>query len=418
MPPFLILLRLDINTTFTYFWLFVDGMNRQAFIIFIIIFSPTLLLAQVPYSQQKDAIDLLRTAFDISKPRKTDSTSLKEGGKVVAFLPNVGYAPQSRFLVQFVTNVALKNTNANVSIFNILATYTQNRQSILQGTSSYFSKNNKYFFSTDWRLMNYPQSTYGLGMNTSLDKGIDMNFRYLKLYQTLMRSVASGLYVGIGYQFDYHWKIQSLTEDDIVTEISGYSLGTSGASVSSGPTVALLFDNRTNAMSPSRGFYANMVLKQTLKSLGSNTNYQSLLLDARKYFNLSGNGNHVLALWSYNFFTHGHVPYLDMPSTGWDTNVNTGRGFIQGRYRGQNLMYLETEYRFTLTRNQLFGGVVFSNLQTVSEPDTRRFNKIMPAIGAGLRIRVNKFSRANLAIDYGIGGDGSRNLYFNFGEVF
>ncbi|MFD0878270.1 BamA/TamA family outer membrane protein, partial [Massilia pinisoli] len=213
------------------------------------------------------------------------------------------------------------------------------------------------------------------------------------------------------YQFDYHWKIRSAIKGDEVEHISDYTLGITGKSVSSGPTLSLLFDSRTNSLSATQGFYTNIVFKQSLKSLGSNTNYQSLLVDARKYFNLSGNTNHILAFWSYNFFTSGTVPYLDMPSTGWDTNVNTGRGFIQGRFRGKNLMYFEAEYRFALTRNQFLGGVLFSNLQTVSEITNNKFEKLIPAIGAGLRIRVNKFSRANLAIDYGIGGDGSKNLY-------
>ncbi len=393
-------------------------MTIRASIIFILFFIPTLLQAQIPYSQQRDVSDVFRKIFKAKKPRNTDSTSLKEGGKVVAFLPAPGYAPQSKFLVQAVVNVAMRNTNANISIFNLMAVYTQNKQSILQYNTSYFSKNNKYFFSTDWRLMNYPQATYGLGMNTSLDYAIDMDFKYLRLYQTLMRSIGKNLYLGIGYQYDYHWKIQSMIDGARIEKISDYTLGVSGKSVSSGPTLSLLFDSRTNSLNATHGAYANIVFRQSLKSLGSNTNYQSLLIDARKYFNLSGNTNQILAFWSYNFFTNGTVPYLDMPSTAWDTNVNTGRGFIQGRFRGKNLMYFEAEYRFALTRTQLLGGVVFSNLQTVSDISNNRFGKIIPAIGTGLRIRINKFSRANLGIDYGMGADGSRNIYFNLGEIF
>ena len=62
----------------------------------------------------------------------------------------------------------------------------------------------------------------------------------------------------------------------------------------------------------------------------------------------------------------GNPPYLDLPSTGWDSYNNTGRGYVQGRYRGKDLMYLESEYRFGITRNGLFGGVVFANAETVS----------------------------------------------------
>jgi hypothetical protein len=42
----------------------------------------------------------------------------------------------------------------------------------------------------------------------------------------------------------------------------------------------------------------------------------------------------------------------------------------------------------------------------------------MPAGGFGLRIKVNKKTNTNLAIDYAIGVDGSRGLFVNLGEIF
>jgi len=43
---------------------------------------------------------------------------------------------------------------------------------------------------------------------------------------------------------------------------------------------------------------------------------------------------------------------------------------------------------------------------------------ISPGYGAGLRIKLNKFSRTNVAIDYGFGAGGSRGFFVNLGEVF
>lgn len=389
---------------------------KQCWVVLFML--PIKMLAQMPYSQQKDLPDVLRNAFNIKKTRKTDSTSMKEGGKIVAILPNIGYSPQSRFLVQFVSNIAFRKTNANVSSINVLATYTQNKQLIFQKNMSYFSENNLYFYSTDWRLMDYPQATYGLGMNTSLQNPIPMDFKYLRLYQSALRRISKNSYVGLGYQFDYHWEISNFHDNQKDNPISDYTVGVFGKSFSSGPTLIFLFDNRSNSISPSEGFYSNIVLRQNLQTFGSDENYQTMMIDVRKYFRLPRNSNNVLGFWSYNVFMNGKPPYLDMPSTGWDTNVNTGRGFIQGRFRGKNLMYFEAEYRFNLSKNQLLGGVLFSNIQSVTELNSSQFKKHIPSLGLGLRIRVNKFSRANLAIDYGIGGDGSHNIYFNFGEVF
>jgi hypothetical protein len=105
---------------------------------------------------------------------------------------------------------------------------------------------------------------------------------------------------------------------------------------------------------------------------------------------------------------------------------NTGRGFIQGRFRGKNLVYGEAEYRYGITRNRLLGGVVFANAQSVTEINYTRgkgesdggFERVVPALGAGLRLNLNKASRTNLAIDYAWGLDGSHGLALNLGEVF
>ena len=58
------------------------------------------------------------------------------------------------------------------------------------------------------------------------------------------------------------------------------------------------------------------------------------------------------------------------------------------------------------------------NAQSASEPRHQRFDAVAPAAGVGLRLNLNKHTRTNLAVDCGIGLQGSRGLFFNFGEVF
>ena len=127
----------------------------------------------------------------------------------------------------------------------------------------------------------------------------------------------------------------------------------------------------------------------------------------------------MLALWSYNWLTiAGKPPYLLLPSTGWDDYFNTGRGYIQGRYRGRQMLYMEAEYRMQITKNGLLGAVFFANAQSFSKDLSRQFQTIAPAAGAGIRIKLNKFSGANLCIDYAFGAEGSRGFFVNLGEVF
>lgn len=368
---------------------------------------------------QQDIADLAGRWFPRLPITPHDSSSLREGKRFVLIIPQIGYTLQTRGLAAVLVNSPFRMANANMSSVTGQLSYTQNHQVILTATSSIWSQRNRYLWTNDWRLMHYPQATYGLGMYTSTDRVINMDYAYFRFYQSLLRRMAPNLYGGLGYHLDLHWNIDSYNSRREVTRISRYENGVEGRSVSSGPIVQLVYDNRKNAINPAGGLYVSATFRANMSALGSDNTYQSALVEARKYVHLPGNSDNILAFWSYNALTlSGDPPFLDLPSTGWDNTGNVGRGFIQGRFRGKNLLYAETEYRFHLTADRLLGGVVFANAQTVTELTSRRFEKVVPAIGAGLRIKMNKVSHTNLSIDYGFGFDGSKGLFFNLGEVF
>ena len=347
---------------------------------------------------------------------------------MLLLVPVVGYSQQTSGVVELALNAAFERPGANVSTIVGAAEYTLNEQLIFTLTSALWTPDNRWAFLGDWRVMKYPQSTFGLGMFTSTNEDVvSMDYKYLRFYQTVLRRVAPAWYVGGGMQLDDHWDIVSRNKRREVTSISHYPYGVSGRSISVGPVVSILHDGRANAINPQEGYLLNAQYRANLKALGSDRSYQSLILEGRLYLHPSPRSANILALWSYNAFTlNGNPPFLDLPATGWDMYGNTGRGFIQGRFRGKNFVYGEAEYRFGITRNRLLGGVVFTNAQSVTEISFVRgqgvvdgdFEKVVPAVGAGLRINLNKASRTNLAIDYAIGLDGSRGLALNLGEVF
>ncbi|QKG58920.1 BamA/TamA family outer membrane protein [Hymenobacter sp. BRD128] len=356
-----------------------------------------------------------------------DSLGLQRGHHMLLLVPVVGYSQQTSGVAELALDIAFQRPGANVSTVVGTAQYTLKDQLIFMVTPSLWLPENTWNFVADWRVMRYPQSTYGLGMYTSTTGGVvSMDYKYLRLYQTAFRRVAPAWYVGLGYQLDDHWDIVSRNSRREVASISRYSYGVSNRSLSSGPVVSVLHDNRGNAINPQGGYFFNALYRPNFKALGSDTNYQTLLLEGRLYLHPSPYSSNILALWSYNNFTlNGNPPFLDLPATGWDMYGNTGRGFIQGRFRGKNFMYGEAEYRFGITRNHLLGGVVFANAQSVTELSVTHgrvqdgtFEKVVPAVGGGLRINLNKASRTNLAIDYGFGFDGSHGISLNLGEVF
>ena len=121
-----------------------------------------------------------------------------------------------------------------------------------------------------------------------------------------------------------------------------------------------------------------------------------------------------------NFVTGGNVPYLSLPAIGYDQRGRSGRGYAAGRFRGESLIYLESEYRFPISPcGGILGGVLFVNGTTTTNKasDVKLFNYIRAGYGAGIRIMVDKSTRTNLGIDFGIGAH-TTGIYLNASETF
>jgi len=312
-----------------------------------------------------------------------------------------------------------EDRKTNISSILLSPIITAKQQLVAPLQFSIWTKDNKFNIQGDWRFLKYPEATYGLGGTTTDADAVQLDYDQIRVYTFVLKTLGKNFYAGLGYQYDNHWNIAQLNVPaNTVTAFDKY--GYSKSSISSGPSVDLLFDTRTNSLNPEAGStYANIVFRQNLHALGSDANWSSLLIDARKYFHLSDRSNNILAFWSYNWLTvNGNPPYMDLPSTGWDAYSNTGRGYIQSRFRAKNMVDLESEYRFGIMRNGLLGGVVFANAQAYSESAGNLFKPIIPGWGAGLRIRFNKFSKTNICLDYGFGLHGSNGLFVNLGEVF
>ncbi|QRR02758.1 hypothetical protein HWI92_18470 [Dyadobacter sandarakinus] len=366
----------------------------------------------------KDIMDVLKGLKKkspddtIKKPEK-----IRSGKMLFSIVPAAGYTLSSGLVGSINVNTAFYTSNperTNISSITTNFIYTQYKQMTIPLQANIWTRSNNVNFVVDWRFFKYPQDTYGLGPYTELTDAVQLNNSHLRLHQSVLKKVGKSLFAGLGFFYDVRWNVKQAAENADLTRY-----GLLPRSVSAGPIATISYDNRKNSINPIEGFFANAQYRHNVTLLKSSTNWQSLIVDIRKYFNLPAGSRNTLAIWNYNWLTlHGKPPYLDLPSTGWDPSNNIGRGYIQGRFRSPKLLYLESEYRFALTRNGLLGAVVFANAQSVSAWPSNDFRKISPAGGLGLRVKVNKTSRANVAIDYGFGLHGSRGLFVNLGEVF
>jgi hypothetical protein len=130
---------------------------------------------------------------------------------------------------------------------------------------------------------------------------------------------------------------------------------------------------------------------------------------------------HLLAFWFFgDFRISGNMPYMNLMANGFDQSNSSGRGYTQGRWRGDDYVYGEVEYRFPISPcSKIVGGVLFANVSTASsrDNDVPLFGFLKAGCGFGVRIMVGKHDRTNLLIDFGL-GQLSQGFYLKAQEVF
>jgi len=376
-------------------------------------------------NNQLDFKEIVGDLVHKGKKKKADTTEEVKSMKLrVSAVPAAGYSLATGFAGLLAGNaVFYTNKDANTSTMVTSFTYTVRNQIILPLLTNIWTKDNKYNIVTDWRYLKYPSYTYGLGGYTTLSDGYLINYSAIRLHQTFLREIVHNMYAGVGYNYDYFYNVQELNKPPgvVLTDFEKYESDKTVKTTehASGITLNYIYDSRKNSINAEQGTFFNVIYRANLTALENDFTWRSLIIDGRKYIKLPANSDNVLAFWTYEWLTlSGQAPYLMLPNTGGDPYSNTGRGYIQGRFRGNNMAYVESEYRFGITPNGLLGGVVFVNAQSFTEETSNRFETIAPGYGAGVRIKLDKYSRTNIAVDYGFGLNGNGGVFVNIGEVF
>ncbi len=369
--------------------------------------------------KELDLIDVVRLLLHRKLMASTDSVGKNEKLHI-SLLPAPGYTQSTGFLGVVSGNFAFfvnDKHNINESNVSMNVSYTQMKQAIFAAQPNIWTYNDEWNLIGDNRFIKYPQPTFGLGGHTLPDQSYTLDYFLVRLHETALRHIIKDFYAGLGYDFDYHFDIRELTTNNAITDYQRYGGGSK--SVTSGPKAEVEYDSRRNAINPSGGFYISIIYGYSFRFLGSDANYNSLKGDFRVYVPLSKDKRHILAFWNYDWFTfNGHAPYLDMPATAWDDYNATGRGYVQSRFRGKNMLDLEAEYRFPILKDGFFGGVIFANVESFTDYPSNKFTTASPGWGLGLRVKLNKKSATNICFDYGFGLHHSNDFIINVGELF
>lgn len=284
--------------------------------------------------------------------------------------------------------------------------------------SNVWLKNNSWNLLGDFRLLVYPQNSWGLGSNTPKSNETLINYNYARFYESALKKIAPNLFAGIGINYDHHSHIKAMGDSTFFATLKPYYDSLEATTYSTGINFTLQYDSRDNTSNPEAGYFASARYRINPSFFCNTGSWSEWFFDYRKYVPLSKKVHEVLGFWSYWWIMKGdYIPYLDLPSTMWDSYTRSARGFNQGRYRSDKEIYLEVEYRRDLTKNGLLGFVVFANMQTFSEFKTNRYLYFHPAVGTGLRLKLNKYAKTNIVLDYAVSKEYS-TYYVNISETF
>jgi outer membrane protein assembly factor BamA len=413
--------------------------KNQKFCYCVIIGLLFCLPFRIGAQEKKDSIKYCppKTLFEIFK--KKDSLLVVKPVKNSFFLiiPVIGSSPATGFMFGGVAQYTFKGTGVKdkYSIVNLGVTYTAKKQLLINVKNNVLLRRNEIFLSGDYRFYIFSQSNYGLGTGIipqdlsgfSIDSiAQPMDYNYFKFHQSVSFEVSDHFYLGGGVNIDWYSSIVDKDLDVANGQLTyhynynkKYGYDPSEYFVN-GFSLNLVYDSRDNQVNAKKGWFANVNYRINPEIFNYQDHSNVLYTEFRKFIPLSKNEKFILAFWAYGqFVTKGTVPYLNLPALGWDQRSRSGEGYTQGLFRGFNLAYFSTEFRFPITCNQVLGGTVFANFTSTDnrDQDIRLFDYIQPAAGIGLRILIDKASRTNLVVDYAKGRD-SKGFYLNAGETF
>ncbi len=352
----------------------------------------------------------LRTPLLLAQmPGTVDSVALKKR-HVFRAVPVVFYAPETRFgfgaSAFYFFNFKSDSVFARKSSLSLGFAYTQNKQAIFNLPYNLFLKNRTYHLYGELSYMKFFYNFYGVGNRIPENFVERYGVEYPRLRVSALKRISRNFYTGIRYAYD-KFRLFNLDTNGLL--IHEQVPGSAGATVSGLGWVALL-DSRDDIFYPAKGWWGEFVFYHDDPKTGSTYRYNRITLDLCRYFSFRKN---ILALNAYSLYSDADLPFFQMAMLGGQRRM---RGFYEGRYRDNNALVFQAEYRRYLL--WWLGFAVFGNVGQVAHRYDEFNNKDWRlTYGAGLRLATNRSQKLNLRLDFAIG---NKQLlpYFTLGEAF
>lgn len=294
----------------------------------------------------------------------------------------------------------------------VALTITTRKQFIARVPTFINFQNNDWMIEgfADFRI--FPNRYYGSGNESSWDyQGYTEDV--LSFDYEFRRRVWSAFYVGLLWNLRAAFRMQeteyrdksgdeiAAPSDEPDAEFQPY--------LNQGFGLQAAYDSRDDFQYPLKGGYHRTSLELFSKAFGSDYDYLFWTVDARQY--VPTFPNQVLALQLLSEVRNGTMNFPNMAELGGPALM---RGYYRGRYRANNILLFQAEYRFPIYKR--LTGVGFANVGEVYGRNSPfRFDAIRWTAGAGLRFRFGEHTY----IRFDLGGNHETYAaIFNGGQAF
>ena len=350
---------------------------------------------------------------DVKCQVKTPADSSGRHKILFQAFPSGGYSQETRFglgiysVLLFHFNT--RDTLTRGSIFDMGTIYTQNKQFYVTPTWKFFSPGQKYFIIGEGLFQYYTEKFFGIGNYTPASHQELYVHSLVRLDTRVQRKLFSHFYLGGHYNLEdmYDIDIKGAPGPISKNEVTG-----SRGGLASGVGYCLTYDSRNRVLMTDKGAYLDVQTSWFLKPLGSNFDFNSLTIDARKFIRFADRG--VLAFQYYSKHINGEAPFRMLALLGGPMIM---RGYYYGRFRDNNLVCAQAEMRLQLNSRiytNLFAGAgeVGPNMQALV------LKGVKQNYGAGIRYVYDRQERLDFRLDAGIGAEGNYGIYVTAGEAF
>lgn len=382
------------------------NMNKSC-VSLLLILGAILVFSDKLYAQKK----LIKKLFSNEKDSTRSSSFVP--------LPAVAYSQETGLEFGLLSLYSFysdrEDTLTRNSSIQGLATYTTQQQINLQFKTDYWTPQNRYHILNEIRYKDFPFTFYGIGNKTFEANNQSVVQRLFKFKAEGEKKMGRFAYTGLhlsfeNHQFNYIDELSDVTSPLLLRGRDGGRVLYLGLSQ--------IIDSRNRNTYPTSGTllklnysYAPDIFREDNFS-GSFTKF-----DFRTFKSLSAKT--VLGFnMEYHTLQGSNTPFYLMPQLG---NDNMMRGYYTGRFRDQNLLAAQAEYRYRF--HPRFGVVGFLGAGTVYSNGNMELKGVKPSYGGGFRYFFDVERGLSIRLDYGVGEKRTMEkrqsgFYVSLGESF